>query len=130
MPNFETERTSCNPFTPPRVYSSGKVISCSTGSGANAGATVLIWTWTGVVSGKASSGNCAAARTPRTIRMAASNRTTKRFFRLNPIRALSMGSRDLLLGWSIVVGGAEAVLEQFGLEHKGPGRHDALAGLQ
>ena len=33
---------------------SGKVICCSTSSGPSAGATVLICTWTGVVSGKAS----------------------------------------------------------------------------
>ena len=44
------------PFKPPRACSTGKVICRSTSSGDSSGATVLIWTCTGVVSGKASSG--------------------------------------------------------------------------
>ena len=54
------------PLRPPSAYSTGKVISRSTSSGESSGATVLIWTWTGVVSGKASSGSRTAARTPTT----------------------------------------------------------------
>ncbi len=95
-PNFETERTSSSPLSPPRAYSTGKVMSRSTSSGDSSGATVLIWTCTGVVSGKASSGRRVAERIPMTIRSPASKSTTNRFFRLKSMRALSIGR--LLVG--------------------------------
>ena len=53
-PNFEIDRMLSRPGRPPIACSIGNVICCSTSSGPSAGATVLICTCTGVVSGKAS----------------------------------------------------------------------------
>jgi hypothetical protein len=67
-----------------------KEMSRSTSSGESSGATVLIWTWTGVVSGKASSGRRVADLTPATMSRPATSRTKKRFLRLKAMTALSM----------------------------------------
>src|SRR3954447_6006674 len=125
-PNFETERTSLRPFHPPISYSTGKVMSRSTSSGESSGATVLICTWTGVVSGKASSGSRSAARTPTTTRRAETRRTTKRFLRLKSMSALSTGEPP----WSVAAPGPDGPLCDLGLQEERPGRDDALAGLQ
>src|ERR1041384_7775424 len=53
---------------------------CSTSTGDNAGAAVMICTWTLVMSGIASTGSRSAARTPNTASNAVANKTTARFF--------------------------------------------------
>src|SRR4051794_35791959 len=132
-PNFETERTCSSPFRPPTACSTGKVICRSTSSGASSGALALICTWTGVVSGKASSGRWIAARTPSATRMPPRSRITNRFFRLKSIVALSMGKR--LRSFAGVVDllaapGADGALHDLGLQQEGPLGDDPLARLQ
>ena len=56
-PNFETDRTVVKPGKPEIDCSTGNVICRSTSRGESAGAVVLTWTWTGVVSGNASKGS-------------------------------------------------------------------------
>src|SRR5262249_2417635 len=58
--------------------SMGKVICCSTSSGPRAGALVLICTWTGVVSGKASRSRWRMEKTPPTAKASATPRTRRR----------------------------------------------------
>src|SRR3954468_10246659 len=118
-PNFETERTSSSPLRPPRAYSTGKVMSRSTSSGASSGATVLTWTCTGVVSGKASSGRRRAASSPRTISRPARSRTTNRFFKLNPIRASSIVGPPRWPRRSVAAAGADAAAGDLGREQEG-----------
>src|SRR4051794_38414768 len=128
-PNFETERTCSSPFRPPTACSTGKVICRSTSSGASSGATVLTCTWTGVVSGKASSGSRAAAWTPTTISRPPTSRTTNRFLRLASISALSIAGPPPA-GWSLAAPGADGALHDLGLEQEGPLGDDRLAGLE
>src|SRR4051794_25277914 len=127
-PNFETERTSLRPFNPPIAYSTGKVMSRSVSSGESSGATVLIWTWTGVVSGKASSGSFWAERTPTTTRRRESKRTTKRFLRLKSMRAFNMGGAPS--GGLVATPGPDGALHDFGLEEVRAVGHHHLAGLE
>src|SRR3954451_2698808 len=127
-PNFETERTSLKPFRPPIAYSTGNVMSRSVSSGESSGATVLIWTWTGVVSGKASSGSFRAERTPTTMRRRESKRTPKRFFRLKSMRAFNMGRAPS--GGLVAAPGPDGALHDFGLEEVRAVGHNLLAGLQ
>src|SRR4051794_13366250 len=129
-PNFETERTSLRPFNPPIAYSTGKVMSRSVSSGESSGATVLIWTWTGVVSGKASSGKWIAERTPTTMRSPVTRSTKKRFFKLKAMMALSMAWGSFEFRSLIAATGPDRALHDFGLEKKRPGGHHLLAGLQ
>src|SRR4051794_16170307 len=129
-PNLETERTPSSPFRPPSADSTGKVICRSTSSGASSGATVLICTCTDVVSGKASRGRRTAARTPSATRMAASSRTTNRFLRLNPIRALSIAGTPPAIGRSVAAPGADGALGDLGREQEGAGGNDLLARPQ
>src|SRR4051794_40144865 len=129
-PNFETERTSSSPFRPPRAYSTGKVMSRSTSSGASSGATVLTWTCTGVVSGKASSGNRRAASSPRTISRPARSRTTKRLFKLNPIRASSIVGPPRWPRRSVAAAGTDAAAGDLGREQEGAVGHNPLARSQ
>jgi len=53
-PNMLALRISSSPGMPPIASSTGNVICRSTSSATIPGATVLICTWTGVVSGNAS----------------------------------------------------------------------------
>src|SRR4051812_819738 len=128
-PNFEIERTPSRPLRPPSASSTSEVICRSTSSGASSGATVLTCTWTGVVSGKASSGKWAAARTPTTISKAPTSRTTNRFLRLASISALSIAGLPPA-GWSLAAPGADGALHDLGLEQEGPPGDDRLAGLE
>ena len=59
----------------------------------------MIWIWFGVVSGKASSGKFTAEFTPTYTSKPARSNTKKRFRRLNPIRALSIGEGLDRKGW-------------------------------
>src|SRR4051812_38837399 len=129
-PNFETERTSSSPLRPPRAYSTGKVMSRSTSPGASSGATVLTWTCTGVVSGNASSGRRCAASSPRTISRPARSRTTKRLFKLNPIRASSIVGPPRRPRRSVAAAGADAAAGDLGREQEGPVGDDPLPRLQ
>src|SRR4051812_3835043 len=128
-PNFETLRSPERPFKPPRAYSTGKVMSRSTSSGESSVATVLIWTWTGVVSGKASSGRCVAERTPTTTSSPAARSTKKRFFRLKSMTALSTARDSLRVRPSVAATGPDGALHDFSLEQERPGGHHLIAGL-
>ena len=58
-PNLEMDRTPSRSGSPAMDRSTGKVICCSISRGESDSAVVLICTWTGVVSGKASTGRLA-----------------------------------------------------------------------
>jgi len=63
-PNLEMERTFSSCGRPAMAISTGRVICFSISSGPRFGATVLICTCTGVVSGKASTGRRRSAQAP------------------------------------------------------------------
>src|SRR5256885_1851842 len=77
-PNFETLRIPSSPGRPPIACSSGNVIRCSTSSGPREGATVLICTCTGVVSGNASISSFPSETTPTTARNPVTRTTSNR----------------------------------------------------
>lgn len=78
--NLETERTFTRPGRPLTASSTGLVTCCSASCGLSDGTVVLICTWTGVVSGKASIGRRVSARPPTSRSAAASTQTSRRFF--------------------------------------------------
>jgi len=78
-PNFDADRTLTRPGSPPMDSSMGRVICCSISPGLSAGATVLICTCTGVVSGNASTGSMVRRHTPSAQRAAVNSRTISRF---------------------------------------------------
>ncbi len=68
------------------------VVESGLSAGERAGATVLTWTWTGVVSGKASIGRFTSAWTPDPTRTRESSTTRKRCWRDHSITRFSMTS--------------------------------------
>ena len=90
-PNFEMERTPVSRGRPPIACSMGNVIWRSASSGESEGETVLIWTWTGVVSGKASISRCRIATNPSATKASAPAITRKRCRRDRVMIQLSMG---------------------------------------
>src|SRR6266849_3484262 len=135
-PNFETER-SCSRRGMPLIFCSmGKVICCSISSELSDGAVVLIWTWTGVVSGKASMSRWASAKTPAAALAATARITQKRcrseksitqFSTGLPPHGVVAGSPTGLLLLAVRSALAEIVLEQLRAEHAAASGRDDLA---
>ena len=97
-PNFEIERTSSRPGRPLIACSTGKVICRSISSGESDGATVLICTWTGVVSGKASMSKWPSENAPRPANTSATATTSTRCRSEKSMIQLSMGSSQNATG--------------------------------
>src|SRR6185369_15560323 len=81
MPKREVERTSLSFGSPEIACSKGAETWRSISSGERAGATVFTWTWTGVVSGKASRGSLKKASIPSTATTDQVTMTTRRWLR-------------------------------------------------
>ena len=89
-PNFEIDRSFSRPGSPAMACSIGNVSCRSTSSGLSDGATVLICTITGVVSGNASTLRNCSENAPATITASTATRTTARFRSEKSISQLSM----------------------------------------
>src|SRR5574343_1609520 len=81
-PALEIDRTVAIPGWPLIAVSSGKLISCSTSSGAMPPASVMIVTVGLLRSGKTSTGRRVACRPPQTISTTAATSTNSRLPRL------------------------------------------------
>src|SRR5262245_59945288 len=136
-PNLEMERTCSSAGRPDSACSTGKVMRCSTSSGARAGAVVLICTCTGVVSGKASTSSRRSDSTPTTASASTPTTTRTRCRSEKSITQLSTGNpfREARRphGPSVVAvrsPRAEVVLEQLRPQHAAALGHHHLAGQQ
>ena len=89
-PNMLALRRPSSPGMPPIANSTGNVICRSISSATMPGATVLICTWTGVVSGKASITSRLTATQPTRQTTAAPNNTARRRDRDQAMMASSM----------------------------------------
>ena len=89
-PNLESERNCCKPGSPLMACSTGKVICRSTSRGPRPGAIVLICTWTGVVSGKASMLRRCQENQPTTTKHRAAASTIRRLRKDQSMIAVSM----------------------------------------
>src|SRR6266516_1428499 len=92
-PNFVSERISRIPGRPAISISIGRVTSFSDSSAASAGTSVLICTWTPVMSGTASIGKFSADHKPPASSATAANRTIARWRRENSRMRSIMASR-------------------------------------
>ena len=77
-PYLEMDRTSSTLGIPDIARSTGTVTYCSTSTGDSAGAAVITWTWTFVMSGTASIGRFTAECTPTITRSAVAISTSAR----------------------------------------------------
>src|SRR5262249_56955742 len=135
-PNLETERSCSRRGRPLRTCSTGKVICFSISSGPRAGATVLICTCTGVVSGKASMLRRRSDNAPTTTKTTVPRITRKRCRREMSMIQLSTGfppcrepvPRSLTARTGLLVSApsarAQAVLQQFRPQGRAVGGRD------
>src|ERR1700722_13986213 len=97
----------------------GNVTCFSTSSGDSAGAKALTWTWTLVMSGTASMGRTVSAQPP-VIAAATVKSSTYQRPRTDKARMRAIIARSV----------RDQRLQEFGLEGKGSGDSDGLAGFE
>src|SRR5215203_2263382 len=118
-PYLESDRTSSTLGIPDIARSTGTVTYCSTSTGDSAGAAVMIWTCTFVMSGTASMGRTSADRTPTSTSNPVATRTMARCESDQATIQLRRTTSVLL---------AEGVLEDRALERERAVDNDLLAG--
>src|SRR6476661_6907767 len=121
-PKRETERISSMRGRPLIAVSTGKVMNCSTSSGARPALLVSTCTWTLVTSGTASIGRVRSEATPITTRSSQKRRTRRR------LSSEKSRMRWIMAGSSLAF--AQGVLGGFGGEQESSPHHHRIPGLE